>query len=150
MSNSIVSTKSVWPNYAAQNVQTAAASDKTKTLGKNEFMKILITQLQNQDPMQPLQDRDFIAQMAQFSSVEQIMNMADEMKQMRQSLGWASSLIGKTVSWQDSANPDSASTTKSGIVSAILVKSGSQYAKVEGEDIPMDSITSVADSAGTP
>lgn len=46
-----------------------------KDLGKDQFINILMTQLQNQDPMNPLEDKDFIAQMAQFSSLEQMTNM---------------------------------------------------------------------------
>lgn len=45
-------------------------------LGKDEFLKILMVQLQNQDPTNPMDDREFIAQMAQFSSLEQMMNMS--------------------------------------------------------------------------
>jgi flagellar basal-body rod modification protein FlgD len=47
-------------------------------LDKDDFMKILITQLTHQDPTEPLKDQEFIAQMAQFSSLEQMMNMGNE------------------------------------------------------------------------
>ena len=46
-------------------------------MDKNDFLKILITQLSHQDPTQPMQDKEFIAQMAQFSSLEQITNMSE-------------------------------------------------------------------------
>ena len=46
-------------------------------LDKNDFLKILITQLSHQDPTQPMDDKSLIAQMAQFSSLEQMTNMSD-------------------------------------------------------------------------
>ncbi|WP_096199365.1 flagellar hook assembly protein FlgD [Bacillus sp. FJAT-45350] len=73
-------------------------------LGKDDFLKILITQLQNQDPSNPMDDREFIAQMAQFSSLEQMTNMSQNMErfiniQTSQSLVNHSELIGKQVKW---------------------------------------------------
>ncbi|ABW19030.1 flagellar hook assembly protein FlgD [Alkaliphilus oremlandii] len=48
---------------------------QTDALGKDAFLNLLVTQLKNQDPLNPMDDRDFIAQMAQFSSLEQMQNL---------------------------------------------------------------------------
>jgi flagellar basal-body rod modification protein FlgD len=68
-------------------------------LGKDEFLKILITQLTNQDPTEPMEDREFIAQMAQFSTLEQMTNMSSEFERLGGLLqsGQAMSVLGKTV-----------------------------------------------------
>lgn len=78
----------------------SAAMDKNAALGKDEFLKLLITQLRFQDPMNPMEDKEFIAQMAQFNSLEQMQTLNrnftanSEFSQLTQ----ASSLIGKNVS----------------------------------------------------
>ena len=54
----------------------------SKELDKEAFLKLLIAQLANQDPMNPMEDREFIAQMAQFSSLEQMANMSRTMERM--------------------------------------------------------------------
>jgi flagellar basal-body rod modification protein FlgD len=117
------------------------------TLGKDDFLKILITQLKYQDPSQPLQDKEFIAQMAQFTSVEQLSNMASEMKLLRQSLGTTSDLIGKTVSWlgKDSAGK---SIEKTGKVDSITFKDGNQFINVGAEAITVSQLTKIANVGG--
>ncbi|MBD2870735.1 flagellar hook capping FlgD N-terminal domain-containing protein [Paenibacillus arenilitoris] len=141
-----VSTKVVWPNYSTENVRAAAAK-KNDTLGKDQFLSILVTQLRNQDPMQPLQDKEFIAQMAQFTSVEQLMNMATELSLLRQNIGSASSLIGKTIEWNEYDDAGEIQTL-SGVVDSILSKEGVLYASVDGEEIALDYVTSISKTSG--
>ena len=89
-------------------------------LGKDDFLKLLITQLSHQDPTQPLEDREFVAQMAQFSTLEQMTNMTGELSKVLGLLArsQAVALLGKTVEIADGQ------ASISGRVEAI---SGNQY-----------------------
>jgi flagellar basal-body rod modification protein FlgD len=73
-----------------------------QNLGKDDFLKILLTQLSHQDPTAPMQDKEFVAQMAQFSSLEQMTNMASDFAKMAQMLKSteASGALGKSVELQ--------------------------------------------------
>ena len=75
-------------------------------LGKDDFLKLLITQLQHQDPTAPVDDKEFIAQMAQFSSLEQITTMSASFQRLSGLLvsGEASQVLGKTVELRDGDN----------------------------------------------
>lgn len=75
-------------------------------LGKDAFLQLLITQLANQDPTNPMDDREFIAQMAQFSSLEQMQNMTKAMEsllasQQQTQLMSYTSFVGKEVKWHE-------------------------------------------------
>ncbi|NKI19689.1 flagellar hook capping protein [Paenibacillus dendritiformis] len=149
-----------WPNYSKENVAQASKKDG-QTLGKDEFLKILITQLQNQDPMQPMQDRDFIAQMAQFSSVEQLMNIQTQLGSLHQALGMSSSLIGKEITWygksedkeyqvgkdgQDDKNP----ILRTGIVESMIIREGKSYAKVGKDEVDLSTIAEIREPGEAP
>jgi flagellar basal-body rod modification protein FlgD len=68
------------PSTTATNQQDGNGTNKTsKELGKDAFLQLLTTQLAHQDPMQPQADTEFIAQLAQFSSLEQLQSMRTTM-----------------------------------------------------------------------
>lgn len=80
----------------------AADAKKSKELGKDEFMKLLIAQLEHQDPLQPTENGEFIAQMAQFSSLEGITNLNQTVQQFAGAMQssqalQASTLVGRSV-----------------------------------------------------
>lgn len=59
--------------------------NKNGDLGKDAFIQLLVTQLQNQDPLDPVDDKEFISQMAQFSALEQMQNLNGSFKDMQKS-----------------------------------------------------------------
>lgn len=99
-------------------------TQKTSTsgeLGKDDFLKLLVTQLQNQDPMKPMEDKEFISQMAQFSSLEQMKNMNTSMLTVQ-----ASNMIGSNVKWNGTSNE-----ALSGDVKGVKIVSGQPSLTVE-------------------
>lgn len=88
--------------------QTANPQSTTQTaapggeLGKDAFLKILLAQMRNQDPLNPADGTAMIAQLAQFSSLEQMQNLNSKIDQLLevQLLGELSGLVGKVVSFQ--------------------------------------------------
>ena len=82
---------------------TATQRPLVKTLGQDDFLKLLTMQMQNQDPMNPQTNTDFVAQMAQFTSLEQSRSMTSSLQsiQARQDVQTAVQLLGKPVQLAD-------------------------------------------------
>ncbi|NMO77349.1 flagellar hook assembly protein FlgD [Niallia alba] len=92
------------PSLYLSDYQKSQTSTGSSVLGKDDFLKILITQLQNQDPTSPMDDKEFIAQMAQFSSLEQMQNLNTAMTnlislQTQSNLISYGQFVGQEVNW---------------------------------------------------
>ncbi|HWR40409.1 MAG TPA: flagellar hook capping FlgD N-terminal domain-containing protein [Patescibacteria group bacterium] len=110
-------------------------------LDKNSFLKLLTTQLKYQDPLKPADDTTFIAQLAQFSSLEQMQNMSSSLASS-QAAGW----LGKIVTWSET---DSAgkTTENSGVVTALKIDGNKTQIVVNGQAIDADKVTNVNQTA---
>ena len=107
-------------------------------LGKDDFLKILMAQMTNQDPTSPMDNTQFIAQMAQFSSLEQMTNMSTNFEKLASmvSSSEAQSLLGRTV------EIDLGDTTTKGVVEGATRNSNPQI-QVNGMFYDMNKVKSV-------
>lgn len=123
-------------NNSEPNFSTPANSNQA--LGKDDFLKLLVTQLQYQDPLNPQDNQQFMAQMAQFSSLEQMQNIAQD-----STLTQAINLIGKNVvgSYLDPGTGDKIPI--SGQVSKMIVTNGVPKVIVNGQEIELKDISEV-------
>jgi flagellar basal-body rod modification protein FlgD len=92
--------QSIGQGNGQQGLAEASRTVKSE-LGKDDFLKLLVTQMRYQDPLKPMEDKEFVAQLAQFSSLEQMMNVGQATN-----LNWGVSLLGKSVQAADAnGNP---------------------------------------------
>ncbi|WP_226034943.1 flagellar hook assembly protein FlgD [Aquibacillus saliphilus] len=120
-------------------------------LGKDEFMKILMAQLQNQDPLNPMEDKEFISQMATFSSLEQMMNMSSSITNLTNNLSVSpvvqySNFIDKEVSYYHlDENTGEKTELVTSLVKSVSQKEGNAILELEnGEKVYADEIEKVS------
>ncbi len=116
------------PNSAASSVLP------TTPLGQADFLKLLVTQMESQDPLNPQSPTDFVAQLAQFSTLTASQSMQTDMSTLQ-----ASNLIGSTVSLTATDG-----STVSGQVSGVQIQSGTPEVVVNGQAYPLSQISTIA------
>lgn len=134
------------PSPIAGNNTSPAAETQTKKpsdgsiLDKNDFLKLFVAQMQYQDPSKPMDNSQMMAQMASFSSLEQMANMATASQQSN-----AVSLIGKTVTYKDKLGG-----TFTGVVDKVTTEGGKAALVVGNQNVQLDQVTQVTTTAPAP
>ncbi|MBR4330417.1 MAG: hypothetical protein IKP71_11275 [Candidatus Riflebacteria bacterium] len=128
----------------AQRIQAVNSKNNrtpTSNLGKDDFLQLLTTQLKNQNPMNPMEDMDFIGQMAEFSSLEQMLNLNTGVDKINTALTnntttQAMMFLGTNVT----ANVDESDEPITGTVSTIGFKDNQPYLKVGEYAVALDQV----------
>ena len=124
---------------AIQAVENQKSVTPGGELGKDEFLNLLVTQLSYQDPLNPMDSTESIAQLAQFSALEQMQNVSSQMELMRQSNGMTSALLLQGQPVEATLNNG---MVQSGVVESIAWgRDGLALVLDNNTSIPMSSIT---------
>ena len=127
--------------FSARTPKKPGESQNSADLGKDDFMKLMLAQLRHQDPMKPMDDQAFIAQVAQFNSLDQMTKLNETITAMfgAQQLAEASGMIGKFVAAIDGEGED-----VTGTVTAVSVEKGVAKLHVGDTKIDLKKVTAVA------
>jgi flagellar basal-body rod modification protein FlgD len=136
------------PGISASDPLAGATATNESALGKDAFMKLLATQLRNQDPLAPAQNEEMLAQLAQFSSLEQMNELNDNIvglavlqqsNALMSQLTSSSALIGQQVRYTD---PDSGDALW-GKVASVKIEEGLAVLNIGGKDVPLANVLEV-------
>ncbi len=118
------------------NTATNPTTNKTVNdmLGKDAFFRLLVTQLRHQDPLSPMDDREFVAQMAQFSTLEQMQSLNGQMLRLS-----AMAMLGQEVLIM----PNNGGEPAAGIVERVVTLNGSVQVAVNGQLYPVEWVNAV-------
>ncbi|MFH0974274.1 MAG: flagellar hook capping FlgD N-terminal domain-containing protein [Spirochaetota bacterium] len=141
--NSAAITNSVKKQNTNNTITNSPRKNKVgnENLDKDAFLKLLVTELRHQDPTQPMENKEFISQMAQFSALEQMTNVNKSIQQLNKTSRSAEaySLLGKNVKAFDPAS----GIKVEGAVTSIFYKNDEIRLMVNGKEIGLNDIHSV-------
>lgn len=112
-----------------------------QTINQNDFLKLLVAQLAAQDPLNPVSNAEFAAQMAQFSTLQATKTMQTNLAgvESSQAVLQANSLLGRSVQVQSAEG-----VTDSGVVSAVVIRAGMPSIIVNGQPYALSQVLSVS------
>lgn len=127
-----------------------AEASPNQSLGKQDFLNLLMVQLRHQDPLNVQEDREFIAQLAQFSTLEQTTNLGVAMENLAgfQQLTQGAALIGKSVEGLIPEGEDGAGSRIQGLVTETRLEDGKMKLVVDGKTVDYEHITHIRAAEG--
>lgn len=120
-------------------VTNSNTKEYSDSLDKDAFLNLLVTQLRYQNPLEPMDDKEFISQMAQFSSLEQAQN-TNKIAKFNSAYGMVGKMIGATVTGEDGELEDIV-----GLVDSVRVNGNEAYLVVDAKEIPYESVNEVTE-----
>lgn len=141
---SVASTNSTGTNTSS--TSSSSTANGFSSLTSADFMQMLVAELENQDPTQPMSNADLLSQLSQMTQLQSNTELSTAIQAMssNQQLQTAASFIGATITGTDAnQNP------VSGVVTQASLQSGSAFVTVGGTQIPLSNITSVAPTSAS-
>ena len=126
-----------------KSTENKSGQRKVGELGKDEFLNLLVTQLRYQDPLNPVEDKEFIAQMAQFSALEQMQNLNTSFSATK-----AFGMIGKYITASMVNESTFTTETVVGMVDSVKMEGSKTFLVVEGKDVPVEKVIKVTEDSG--
>lgn len=126
--------------------QPTSSTNTSNNMDKNTFLQLMVAQLRYQDPMNPTDSSQFLAQTAQFTALEKMQSVADQTAQMvsAQIAFGAAGLVGKQVTYPKG------DSTATGTVSGVRFESTGPVLQVDGVDVPLAQVQTVTNPGSTP
>lgn len=133
---------------ASDPIAGATSGLATQELDKDAFLTLLVTQMKNQDPLEPTANEDFIAQLAQFSSLEEMQDVNSNLvslgalqqsNALMSQLTDSSALIGRQVRYIDPVTE----LERLGSVDSVKIEQGLALLRIDGADVPLANVTEV-------
>lgn len=144
-----------WLTTSTQSETTTTTTEET--MGKDDFLKLLVTQLKYQDPLEPMDNTQFLSQMATFSELEQMKNLNDTVSKWAEdyaasnssssTLQQVSTLIGREVAYLNSETSEEESSVSLGIIQSVIFREGTPYFIVGEDEVPMEDIIEIGRSS---
>ncbi len=131
---------------AASTSSSSATSDRMQSLTVDDFTKMLVTELQNQDPTQPMSNTDLMNQVSQIQSIDANQQLTSTLQSVAlgQSIASAGSLIGATVSGLDAKG-----NQVNGTVNSVSISNGSATLNVGSSTLPLNNVTQISPASSS-